>query len=116
MPEDLPFLTVDPCRPDQCLLEDWLSFLGHRWNALVLWQLEAGPRRFTDLQGQLPGISPKVLTERLAGLQARGLILRKAVNRYPASVTYALTPRGEALRQVLRPVYDWAEDTAREGL
>ncbi|WP_068301162.1 helix-turn-helix domain-containing protein [Pararhodobacter sp. CCB-MM2] len=115
MAEDLPFLTADPCRPDQCLLEDWLSFLGHRWNALVLWQLEAGPLRFSELQAQLPGISPKVLTERLAGLQARALIRREAVNSYPAAVTYGLTARGEALRQVLRPVYDWAEAAAQEG-
>ena len=114
MPETAPLLTADPCRPDQCLLEDWLSFLGHRWNALVLWQLEGGARRFSDLQAHLPGISPKVLTERLAGLQARGLIRREAVNSYPAAVHYILTPRGESLRQVLRPVYDWAEETARE--
>ncbi|MCW1932109.1 winged helix-turn-helix transcriptional regulator [Pararhodobacter zhoushanensis] len=102
-------LTADPCRPDQCLAEDWLGFLGHRWNALTLWQLEAGPRRFSDLQDRLPGISPKVLTERLEGLQARGLVSRQVSNGFPRTVTYALTVQGAGLRGVLMHLYDWAE-------
>ncbi|MBN9027464.1 MAG: helix-turn-helix transcriptional regulator [Rhizobiales bacterium] len=100
------------CRPADCLAEDWLSFLGHRWNALALWQLTAGPLRFTELQAALPGITPKVLTERVAGLVARGLVLRSESNHYPREVSYSLSPRGRALGRILLDLYDWAEADA----
>lgn len=107
------------CRPDDCLAEDWLSFLGHRWNALVLWHLSGGPKRFGELQALLPRISPKVLSERLAGMTERGLVRRAETNVYPREVTYGLTTRGEALRTILAELYDWAAavagDDAAEG-
>lgn len=103
-----------PCRPDECLAEDWLSFLGHRWNALVLWHLSGGAKRFSELQGLLPRISPKVLTERLAGMTGRGLVRRAEQNGFPREVTYGLTPRGEALREILSQLYDWAAQVEAE--
>ncbi len=50
-------------RAAACPVEDWLAFLGHRWNALVLWHLRAGPLRHGALQALLPGITAKVLGE-----------------------------------------------------
>lgn len=101
--------------PDQCLAEDWLGFPGHRWNALMLWQLSAGSRRFSELQGLLPRISPKVLTERLAGLTERGLVRREITNGFPREVTYGLTSRGEELRLLLAQLYDWANSAPADG-
>ncbi|WP_370226042.1 winged helix-turn-helix transcriptional regulator [Pararhodobacter marinus] len=108
LPPDLPRV----CRPDECLAEDWLGFLGHRWNALILWHLSDGPKRYSDLQALLPRISAKVLTERLAGMTARALVSRHETNLFPREVTYALTPRGESLRGILSDLYDWAERQA----
>ena len=102
-------IPTTPCRPDDCLAEDWLTFLGHRWNALVLWQLSDGPRRYSELQGRLPRVSPKVLTERLGGLVTRGLVQRNETNGFPREVTYALTPQGIGLRGILTQLYDWAD-------
>lgn len=87
-----------PRRPEVCPVEDWLSFLGHRWNALVLWQLSVGPKRHGDLMAQLPGITAKVLSERLDGLQRRGLVEREAAAAFPRGVIYSLTAGG---RQVV---------------
>lgn len=99
-------------RPNDCPAEDWLGFLGHRWNALVLWHLSGGPKRYSELLALLPRISPKVLTERLTGMTARGLARRDETNTYPREVTYSLTARGEALRCILSDLYDWANGVA----
>ncbi|WP_010137645.1 winged helix-turn-helix transcriptional regulator [Oceanicola sp. S124] len=102
------------CRPDECVAEDWLGFLGHRWNALLLWHLSGGPKRYSELQALLPRISPKVLTDRITGLTRRDLVQRTETNTYPREVTYGLTARGEALRTILSELYDWAADVAHE--
>ena len=67
----------------ECPVEEWLAFLGHRWNAAILWHLSASPRRFGELKVCLPGITPKVLTERLEGLERWGLVERSA-RSFPA--------------------------------
>lgn len=104
----MPETPTNVCRPDECLAEDWLGFLGHRWNALILWHLSDGPKRFSELQHLLPRISPKVLTERLVALTERGLLLRQVTNGYPTEVSYRLSRKGQDLRGLLVQLYDWA--------
>lgn len=86
-------------------MEDWLAFLGHRWNALVLWHLQAAALRHGELMALLPRITPKVLGERLAALEARGLVQRDGVD---GVYRYALTPRGRGLLAVLDQLELWA--------
>ena len=90
-----------PRRPEACPVEDWLSFLGHRWNALVLWQLSGGAKRHGELLTQLPGITAKVLSERLDGLLRRGLVERNQVATFPRGVVYSLTPGGRRVVALL---------------
>ncbi|WP_245417336.1 helix-turn-helix domain-containing protein [Aminobacter sp. AP02] len=90
-----------PRRPEICPLEDWLAFLGHRWNALVLWQLSIGAKRHGELMAHLPGVTAKVLSERLDGLQRRGLVERDAVAAFPRGVLYALTDGGRRVVALL---------------
>ncbi|WFE74712.1 helix-turn-helix domain-containing protein [Roseinatronobacter sp. S2] len=101
-------------RPADCLAEDWLAFLGHRWNALILWHLSGGPMRYGSLQNMLPGITPKVLSERLNGLTRRALIARRVHNSFPREVTYGLTPQGAALGSIIRQLYTWANDNSAQ--
>ncbi|WP_460272261.1 winged helix-turn-helix transcriptional regulator [Celeribacter sp. ULVN23_4] len=100
---------LPPRRPDQCAVEEWLSFLGHRWNALVLWQLTEGARRYSELRTRLPGISPKVLSERLLALTERGLVRRQSVNSFPKEVSYALTEAGHEVQAILSQLYELAD-------
>lgn len=90
-----------PRRPEACPVEDWLSFLGHRWNALVLWQLSVGAKRHGELFAGLPGITAKVLSERLDGLMLRGLVERDQVAAFPRGVVYSLTPGGRRVVALL---------------
>lgn len=97
-----------PRRPAECPVEDWLAFLGHGWNALVLWHLQEGSRRHSELVAVLPGVSPKVLSERLQGLEGRGLLERRPMPVFPREVVYGLTPSGRALVSILDQLESWS--------
>lgn len=98
----------EPRHPTDCPVEVWLAFLGHRWNALVLWHLQGGAKRHSELAALLPGIAPKVLSERLDGLEERGLILRSPIATFPRGVTYALSPMGKELVRILDQLELWS--------
>lgn len=89
----------------ECSVEAWLSFLGHRWSALILYHLAQGPKRFGALSACLPTVTPKVMTERLAELEHRRLIERANPAR---GAPYRLTPLGENLMPILNALEVWA--------
>lgn len=62
-----------------CLAAHALDLVGDRWALLVVRELMLGPRRFGELREGLPGISANVLTQRLGGMEAAGLVLREGV-------------------------------------
>lgn len=92
-----------------CPVEDWLSFLGHRWNALVLWHLSQSPKRHAELLALLSGISAKVLSERLSGLAQRELIKKSPLATYPRTVSYALSERGVEVVKILNQIEVWTK-------
>ncbi|WP_447415069.1 winged helix-turn-helix transcriptional regulator, partial [Clostridium perfringens] len=61
---------------DACGTALALEFLGERWSLLILRELMFGPRRFGEIRAHLTGISANVLTQRLGGLEAAGLVVR----------------------------------------
>lgn len=95
-------------RPAQCPVENWLTFLGHRWTALILWHLHESPRRHRDLEALLPEVTAKVLSERLRSLLERDLISRSVGNEFPRSVSYAISDRGRSLIAILDRIETWA--------
>jgi DNA-binding HxlR family transcriptional regulator len=85
-----------------------MELLGERWAMLVLRELAYGPRRFSELKSDLSGISANVLTQRLAELEARGLV-RKLKLPPPASVqVYEATPWGLEAIPVIASLGRWA--------
>jgi DNA-binding HxlR family transcriptional regulator len=78
------------------------TLLGKRWNGQIIDLLLQGPARFGQLVSGLPGLSHRVLTERLAELQQAGLITRTTSH-------YTLTPRGEGLRPAIDALATWSE-------
>lgn len=101
-----------PRTPAQCPVEDWLAFLGHRWNALVLWHLQGGAKRHSELAALLTGVAPKVLSERLDGLERRGLIVRSSLPTFPRTVLYALSSSGKDLVPILDQIEVWSRQNA----
>jgi DNA-binding HxlR family transcriptional regulator len=94
-----------------CPVEVTLHALRGRWTTLVVRELLAGERTFSDLAAALPTLSDKVLTDRLTHLTACGVVGRIREPGWPSRVTYALTPRGYALRGVLEVMWAWGADT-----
>ena len=85
-----------------------MELLGERWALLIVRELMFGPRRFTDLRASLPGISAKVLTERLTGLAEAGVLIRRRLPP-PADVQdYELTPWGYRAEPLIQELGRWA--------
>ncbi|WBU54377.1 helix-turn-helix domain-containing protein [Paracoccus sp. SCSIO 75233] len=85
-----------------CPVDRLLRVISGQWTSYLLWVLsQNGPQRFGALQKLVPGISTKVLTERLRMLETAGLILREQAATIPPQVTYSLTPRGLELRGLM---------------
>ncbi|MFS8607328.1 MAG: helix-turn-helix transcriptional regulator [Gammaproteobacteria bacterium] len=91
-----------------------MAFLGHRWTSLILWHLQNGPRRYGELEGLLPGITPKVLRERLDGLERRGLLRRRPLATHPRGVAYELSPPGVRLVKILDQLELWSKTAFSE--
>lgn len=90
-----------------CIAAHALDLVGDRWALLVVRELMLGARRFGALRDGLPGVSANVLTQRLDGLEAAGLVCR-ALLPDPARVqVYALTEAGQGLWPVLRALCHW---------
>lgn len=88
-------------------LERALSMVGLKWTLLIVRDLMDGPRRFTEIERSLRRANPKMITARLRELEHAGLVLRTVYAEVPPRVTYALTPRGRALRPVIDALRGW---------
>ena len=91
-----------------------LDSVGDRWTLLVVEALLAGPRRFGDLQEELPGIAPNVLTQRLRRLEGEGLVVAQRYSERPPRFVYELSAAGNELAGALRLLSDWGA-RHREG-
>jgi DNA-binding HxlR family transcriptional regulator len=88
--------------PDVCPMGGLLETLSRPWTLHVLWVLSTnGPTRFGALRRSVPGISSRVLTERLRALEQKGFIFRHYKPTIPPEVTYGLTKRMKDIEKVL---------------
>ncbi|MFI7135147.1 winged helix-turn-helix transcriptional regulator [Nonomuraea sp. NPDC050153] len=94
--------------PDDCPLPEVLNLIGGKWSAQVLVELGKGPRRFTQLERAITGISRRMLTVSLRDLERNGLITRTVYPDSPPRVEYATTPLIECIREPLEALTDWA--------
>ena len=93
---------------DACAAAHALDLVGERWALLVMRELMFGPRRFSDLRASLPGISANVLTQRLEGLEAAGVLLRRRLPPPAASQVYELTDWGRESEPIFQALGRWA--------
>jgi DNA-binding HxlR family transcriptional regulator len=91
-----------------------LDSVGDRWALLVVEALLTGPRRFGDLQEDLPGIAPNVLSGRLRRLETEGVVVAEPYLERPPRYVYELTAAGRELADALRLLADWGA-RHREG-
>jgi DNA-binding HxlR family transcriptional regulator len=106
-PNDGSTLQLDPYAAG-CPSRRVLDRIGDRWTVLVVGSLDDGPRRFSDIRRRVEGISQKMLTQTLRGLERDGLVTRTVFAEVPPRVEYELTPAGETLRAPLKALEDWS--------
>jgi DNA-binding HxlR family transcriptional regulator len=90
-----------------CPVAHALRLVGERWALLVVLELMHGPKRYTDLTDNLPGIGTNILASRLRDLEAHGLVTKRTLPPPAASRVYELTEYGQALRPVIRELALW---------
>lgn len=90
-----------------CGLAYALDIVGERWTILIIRELIAGPRRFTDLMAGLPSISTNLLSERLKSLEQQGILSRYTLPPPAGSTVYELAPLGQALERSLLELGKW---------
>ncbi len=103
--------TENPSRrsyDDACGTAHALDLVGERWALLVMRELMLGPRRFGDLRAELPGISANVLTQRLEGLEAMGIVKRRKLPPPSGVQVYELTPWGLESEPIFQVLGRWA--------
>ena len=101
--------------PTNCHARDVLARVGDTWSVYVIHILgDARTLRFNELRKEVDGISQRMLTVTLRGLERDGLVARTVYPEVPPRVEYSLTPLGVTLRQILRGLVAWAGDHLQE--
>jgi DNA-binding HxlR family transcriptional regulator len=86
-----------------------VELIGRRWTGAILRALLSDVRRFNELAAAVPGLSDRMLAERLRELEAEGVVVRTVIPESPVRVEYSLTAKGRDLESVVRAVAGWAE-------
>lgn len=84
-----------------------LGVLGHKWTGLILTELTTGPKRFSQLERSLDGISPRTLAQRLDDLVKYKIVSKAAFAEVPPRIEYTLTQKGEDFIPVLQQMATW---------
>jgi len=86
-----------------------IELIGRRWTGAILRAMLRGKTRFSDIGGAIPGLSDRLLSERLKELEAEGVVERLVYPETPVRIEYRLTEKGRALEATVVAVADWAE-------
>lgn len=88
-----------------------IEIIGRRWTGVIVQSLLAGNTRFSEVRASIPGVSDRLVTQRLKELEREGLVERQ-VSYDPTRIRYQLTPKGKSLASVVEAVSAWAEQWA----
>ena len=92
---------------ESCGLTFAMILLSGRWKVNILWNINNGINRYGILKKGIPGISEKMLTQRLRDMEGEGLIIRKDFKELPPHVEYYLTEAGKKLTPILDELCSW---------
>ncbi|MGB3237106.1 MAG: helix-turn-helix domain-containing protein [Geitlerinemataceae cyanobacterium] len=92
-----------------CPTQQVLDIVGNKWSVIVIYCLAYSPKRYSQLQHKIEGISQKMLTQTLRNLERNGIVDRDVFPEVPPRVEYSLTPLGETLVEPLMSLADWTD-------
>ena len=106
----------DPASEDCRELSSVLALIGDKWTVLIVVLLGDGPKRFNEIKRMVGGISQRMLTFTLRGLERDGLVTRTVYPTSPQRVDYELTKLGSTLWAAVEPLSSWAREHLAEIL
>jgi DNA-binding HxlR family transcriptional regulator len=86
-----------------------VELIGRRWNGAIILVMLAGASRYSEIRGAVPGLSDRLLSDRLRELEAEGIIARTVLPEIPVAVRYHLTAKGHSLAPVIQALFQWVE-------
>jgi DNA-binding HxlR family transcriptional regulator len=92
-----------------CPVEATLDVIGGKWKALILFHLRDGVRRFGQLRREMPGVSERMLAQKLRELERQGVVHREVYREVPPKVEYWLTDYGKTLRPITELLCEWGK-------
>ncbi len=87
-----------------------IEIIGRRWTGAIIRALLSGDTRFTKIRATIPGLSDRLLSERLKELEAEGIVERRVLDGSPVRVEYSLTEKGQALEPAVRALKEWGRE------
>lgn len=87
-----------------------VELVGRRWTGAILSAMLMGATRFTDIIHAVPGLSDRLLSERLKELEANGIVVREVHPETPVRIEYQLTEKGRDLNDVIAALSEWANE------
>ncbi|XKE95466.1 helix-turn-helix transcriptional regulator [Metaplanococcus flavidus] len=95
-------------KPDNCRVEDALGILVGKWKPVILlYLLQEGTKRFSELKRNMPAITQKMLTKQLRELEDEDIIARVVYPQVPPKVEYSMTEYGRSLEPILEAMHEW---------
>jgi len=94
---------------DTCPIAATAKIIAQKWTLLIVRDLMGGPKRFSELERSLQGISPRTLSDRLSHLEREGLVQRRNYSEAPPRVEYSLTTKGRDLLPVIEALRAYGE-------
>ena len=91
-----------------------IELIGSRWTGAIIRALMSGVTRFSDLGSTIPGLSDRMLADRLRELEAEGLVTRTVLPEMPVRIEYRLTDKGHALSAVIEAIVNWLVEWTEE--
>lgn len=92
-----------------------IEIIGRRWTGAIVRAMLAGNTRFSELSAAIPGLSDRLLSERLKELEAEGIIERSVTPTTPVRIDYSLSRKGQDLAEVVQTISAWATAWAAPG-
>ena len=86
-----------------------VELIGRRWTGAILRVMLTGRCRFSEIAAAIPGLSDRLLSERLKELEAEGIVVRRVYPETPVRIEYVLTEKGHALDAATQAVAEWAQ-------
>jgi DNA-binding HxlR family transcriptional regulator len=100
-------LSKDECMKVLLPVKDALDILSGKWKLQIILSLTFGKKRFKQIQREIPGLTPKMLSKELKELEMNELVDRKVYDTAPVTVEYELTPYGRTLKPLIGELHKW---------